>query len=83
MRQKISIGLAILGLAIIIYALTLVDGQNRLATITLGIIVACGGGVMILFNGQTFQNHRAMSRLITVLFILVIIGYLLKMTVMG
>lgn len=52
MRQKVSIGLAILGLAIIIYALILVDGQNRLATITLGVIVACGGGVMILFNGQ-------------------------------
>ena len=83
MRQKVSIGLAILGLAIIIYALILVDGQNRLATITLGVIVACGGGVMILFNGQAFQNHRATSRLITVLFVLVIIGYLLKMTVMG
>lgn len=83
MRQKVSIGLAILGLAIIIYALILVDGQNRLATITLGVIVACGGGVMILFNGQAFQNHRTTSRLITVLFVLVIIGYLLKMTVMG
>lgn len=83
MRQKVSIGLAILGLAIMIYALILVDGQNRLATITLGVIVACGGGVMILFNGQAFQNHRTTSRLITVLFVLVIIGYLLKMTVMG
>lgn len=82
MRQMVSIGLAVLGLAIIVYALTLA-GQNRLATVTLGVIVACGGGVMILFSGQTFQNHRAMSRLITVLFVLVIIGYLLKMTVMG
>ena len=82
MRQKVSIGLAVLGLASIVYALTLA-GQNRLATVTLGVIVACGGGVMILFSGQTFQNHRAMSRLITVLFVLVIIGYLLKMTVMG
>ncbi|MFR0771669.1 MAG: hypothetical protein ACLSH6_06925 [Limosilactobacillus pontis] len=42
MRQKVSIGLAILGLAIIVYALTL-NGQNRLATVTLGVIVACGG----------------------------------------
>ncbi|MGM9906747.1 hypothetical protein [Limosilactobacillus sp.] len=82
MRQKVSIGLAILGLAIIVYALTL-SGQNRLATITLGVIVACGGGVMILFNGKAFQNHQTTSRLITVLFVLVIIGYLLKMTVMG
>lgn len=82
MRQKVSIGLAILGLAIIVYALTL-DGQNRLATVTLGVIVACGGGVMILSSGRYFQGHRAMSWLITALFVLVIIGYLLKMTVLG
>ncbi|KRM35892.1 hypothetical protein FD34_GL000380 [Limosilactobacillus pontis DSM 8475] len=82
MRQKVSIGLAILGLAIIVYALTL-DGQNRLATITLGVIVACGGGLMILSSGRWFQGHRAVSGLISVLFVLVIIGYLLKMTVLG
>ena len=60
MRQKVSIGLAILGLAIIVYALTL-NGQNRLATVTLGVIVACGGGVMILASGRWFQGHRAIS----------------------
>lgn len=82
MRQKVSFGLAILGLAIIVYALTL-SGQNKLATITLGVIVACGGGVMILANGRAANNHRSLNVLITVLFILVVIGYLLKMTVLG
>ena len=38
---------------------------------------------MILSSGRYFQGHRAMSWLITALFVLVIIGYLLKMTVLG
>lgn len=82
MRQKVSFGLAILGLAVIVYALTM-NGQHRLATMTLGVIVACGGGLMILSSSKSFRDHRAMSGLITVLFVLVVVGYLLKITIMG
>lgn len=79
MRQKISMILAIIGLVIILLAFT-TSGNARMVAITLGIIIACGGCLLLIASGKYSTQHRSMLMLITVLFILLIIGFVIKVT---
>lgn len=81
MRQKISLLLAIIGIIVIVAAFTL-SGSTRLATITLGIILACGGCLMLITNGRVAEQHRTTTLMIITLFVIVVIAYLIKLLVL-
>lgn len=80
MRQKISLLLAIIGIIVIAAAFAL-SGSTRLATITLGIILACGGCLMLITNGHVAEQHRTTTLMITILFVIVVVAYIIKILV--
>lgn len=82
MRQKIAMWLAIAGLIIIALAF-MATGRMRMAGITLGIIIACGGCLMMLAGDHYSAQHRLFLIVITILFVLLIIGYVIKVTTLN
>lgn len=79
MRQKISVALAIIGLLIILFSF-ITSGSARMAGITLGIIIACGGCLMMIAGEKYSRQHRTFLMIITILFILLIVGFVIKVT---
>lgn len=82
MKQKVAMTLAIIGLVVILISF-MVTGRMRMAGITLGIIIACGGCLMIIAGGKYSTQHRLMLIVLTILFVLVIVGYVIKVTTMN
>lgn len=78
MRQKASILLAIIGIIVIVAAFAL-TGTARLATITLGVILACGGCLILITNSRAAEQHKTTTTMIMILFVIVVVGYLAKM----
>lgn len=78
MRAKVAVILAIIGLAIIAFAFTL-TGQSKVAAIVLGLIVACAGCLIFLANERFMSEHRSFIAVISILFVILIVGYAMKL----
>lgn len=77
MRTKLSLGLALAGL-LIVAAAFFVNSSQRMMLIVLGLIIACGGCLILLANDRFINQHRSFIALVSVLFVLLIIGYVIK-----
>lgn len=77
MRSKVSMLMMAIGIVLVALALTM-TGQTKMAIMVLGLIVAAGGCVMLLFNDRFVSDHRGFVVIIATLFIILIIGYLIK-----
>ena len=77
MRTKISILLAVVGIIIIVAALTM-TGQQKVATIVLGLIIACAGCWVFLVNERFMNQHRGFVIVVSVLLGLLVVGYAIK-----
>lgn len=77
MRTKVSLLLLIIGIIIAAFSLTM-SGQGKMTTLVLGLIIACGGCVMILFKDQFIRGHRGFTIITTALFVVLIVAYVFK-----
>lgn len=77
MRTKVAMILAVIGVVIIAVALTM-SGQQRVATIVLGLIVACAGCWVFLVNEHFVNQHRGFVVIVSLLLIILVIGYAIK-----
>lgn len=78
MRTKVAVVLAIIGLAVIAFAFTL-TGQSKVAAIVLGLILACAGCLFFLANERFMREHRSFIVIISILFIILVVGYAMKL----
>lgn len=76
MRTKLSLGLALTGLLIV--AAAFLPSAPRAMMVVLGLIITCGGCLVLLANSRFASQHRGFFGLMTVLFVLLIIGYVVK-----
>lgn len=77
--QRIVSGLLILvGLIIAGGAFVIFSGQSRIIGATLGLIIACGGCLMQLVSAPNAKQYRPFIIIISILFIFLIIGFIIK-----
>lgn len=77
MRTKLSLLLALVGL-LIVGAAFVTNTPQRMMMVVLGLIIACGGCLVLLATDRFFNQHRSFITVVTGLFILLIIGYVIK-----
>ena len=78
MRAKMSLALALVGLVLIAVAFTQ-SGQGKIAMIILGLIIACAGCLFYLANGWFAQEHRSFVLIVSILFIILVVAYAIKL----
>lgn len=78
MRAKMSLMLALIGLILLVVAFSQ-SGQGRIAMIVLGLIIACAGCLFYLANSQFAREHRSFIIIISILFIILVVGYAIKL----
>lgn len=79
MQRLVSLFLTLVGFVIIIVGLLSFHGQTRVMVSILGVIIACGGLLMLL-NRRVSPQQRPFILIISILFVLLIIGYVIKVT---
>lgn len=76
-RTKLSLLLALVGL-LIVGAAFVTNTPQRMMMVVLGLIIACGGCLVLLATDRFVNQHRSFITVVTGLFILLIIGYVIK-----